>query len=82
MAGPISAILCVLSIIKDLGPPVGLHINLSKCELLNINDLSRFPDEMKKSNVPHFDIFGAQIGDFLFFAKYIAQKRTDASKLL
>ena len=37
---------------------------------------------MKKSNVPHFDILGAPIGDFLFCAKYIAQKRTDASKLL
>ena len=36
---------------------------------------------MKKSNVPHFDILGAPIGDFLFCAKYIAQERT-ASKLL
>ena len=32
VAGPISAVLRVLSIIKDLGPPLGLHINLSKCE--------------------------------------------------
>ena len=81
MAGPISAVLRVLSIITDLGPPLGLHINLSKCELFSVNDLSRFPNEMKKSNVPHFDILGAPIGDFLFCAKYIAQKRTDASKL-
>ena len=53
-----------------------------KCESFSVNDLSRFPNEMKKSNVPHFDILGAPIGDFLFCAKYIAQKRTDASKLL
>ena len=58
VAGPITAVLCVLSIIKDLGPPLGLHINLSKCELFSVNDLSRFPDEMKKlaqegSSVPH-----------------------------
>ena len=64
VAGPISAVLRVLSIIKDLGPPLGLHINLSKCELFSVNDQSRFPDEMKKSNVPHFDILGAPIGDF------------------
>ena len=32
--------------------------------------------------MPHFDILGAPIGDFLFCAKYIAQKRTAASKLL
>ena len=84
VAGPISVVLSVLSItiIKDLGPPLGLHINLSKCELFSVNDLSTFPDEMKKSNVPHFDILGAPIGDFLFCAKYIAQKRTDAFKLL
>ena len=72
----------LFSIITDLGPPLGLHINLSKCELFSVNDLSRFPNEMEKSNVPHFDILGAPIGDFLFCAKYIAQKRTDASKLL
>ena len=82
VAGPISAVLRVLSIIKDLGPPLSLHINLSKWELFSVNDLSRFPDEMKKSNVPHFDILGAPIGDFLFCAKYIAQKHADASKLL
>ena len=82
VAGPISAVLRVLSIIKDLGPPLGLHINLSKCKLFSVNDLSRFPDEMKKSNVPHFEILGAPIGDFLFCAKYIGQKCTDASKLL
>ena len=42
VAGPISAVLRVLSIITDLGPPLGLHINLSKCELFSVNDLSRF----------------------------------------
>ncbi|KAL5475527.1 hypothetical protein EMCRGX_G025354 [Ephydatia muelleri] len=41
-----------------------------------------FPAEMKKSNVPHFDILRAPIGDFLFCAKYIAQKCMDTSKLL
>ena len=45
--GPISAVLRVLSIIKDLEPPLGLHINFSKCELFSV---SRFPDEMKKYN--------------------------------
>ena len=74
VAGPISAVLRVLSIIKDLGPPLGLHINLSNCELFSVNDLSRFSDEIKKSNVPHFDILGAPIGDFSFCAKYILLK--------
>ena len=71
VASPISAVLRVLSIITDLGPPLGLHINLSKCELFSVNDRSRFPNEMKKSNVPHFDILGAPIGDFLFCANIL-----------
>ena len=51
-----------------------------KCELLS--DLSSFPDEMKRSNVPHFEILGAPIGDLLFYAKFVAQKQSEASKLL
>ena len=54
MADPISAVLCMLSIIKYLGPPVSLHINLPKCELLNVNDLSRFPDEIEKIQCASF----------------------------
>ena len=36
-----------------------------------------FQDEIKTSNVPHFDILRAPIGDILFCANYVAQKRTD-----
>ena len=37
------SITIMLSIIKDLGPPTGLHINLSKCDLFSIIDLSNYP---------------------------------------
>ena len=37
VAGPTSAVLRLLSDVKDLGPPPGLHINLSKCELAQRN---------------------------------------------
>ena len=37
---------------------------------------------MKQSNVPHFEILGAPIGDLVFCAKYVAQKRSEACKLL
>ena len=47
VAGPISAVVHVLSIVKALGPPLGLHINLSKCELFSVDDLNMIPDEMK-----------------------------------
>ena len=74
VAGLISAVLRVLSIIKDLGPPLGLHINLSNCELFSANYLSRFSDEMKKSYVPHFDILGAPIGDYYFLCQVYCSK--------
>eukprot|EP00731_Ephydatia_muelleri_P002906 Em0001g2906a len=37
---------------------------------------------MKRSNVPHFEILEAPIGDLVFCAKFVAQKQSEASKLL
>ncbi|KAL5505640.1 hypothetical protein EMCRGX_G007104 [Ephydatia muelleri] len=82
VAGPIAAIARVLAIIQVRGPPLGLYINITKCELFSLSDLSTFPDEMKRSNVPHFEILGAPIGDLVFCAKFVAQKQSEASKLL
>ena len=36
---------------------------------------------MKRSNVPHIEILGAPIGDLIFCAKIVAQKRASALKL-
>ena len=41
-----------------------------------------FPSMMKTSNVPHFDILGAPIGDAIFCARFVSQKCAMASKLL
>ena len=82
VAGPITAIARVLAIIQDHGPPLGLYINIAKCELFSLSDLTSFPDEIKRSNVTHFEILGAPIGDLVFCAKFVAQKQSEASKLL
>ena len=37
---------------------------------------------MRRLNVPHFEILGAPIGDLVFCAKFVAQKQSEASKLL
>ncbi|KAL5481611.1 hypothetical protein EMCRGX_G021806 [Ephydatia muelleri] len=65
-----------------MGPSLGLFINVSKCELFGHGDLSSFPPEMKVSRVPNLEILGAPIGDPIFCAKFLAQKRADAAKLL
>ena len=75
IAGPKLAVLHALSIVQDLGPPNGLSVNTSKCELYSIGDLSIFPSEMKSSKDLNFEILGAPIGDFVFCAKYASQKR-------
>ena len=82
VAGPVAAIARVLAIIQESGPPLGLNINIAKCELFSSRDLSSFPEEMRRSNVPHFEILGAPIGDLVFCATFVAQKQSEASKLL
>ena len=67
---------------SDLGPPLGLVINSSKCELYGDCDLQPFPSEMKKCNAFNFEILGAPIGDTIFCAKFIAENRAGASKFL
>ena len=74
IAGSKQAVVQALSIIQDLGPPLGLVINSSKCELYGDCDLQPFPSEMKKCNAFNFEILGAPIGDTIFCAKFIAEK--------
>eukprot|EP00731_Ephydatia_muelleri_P009897 Em0005g483a len=83
LAGPKSAVLRAMHLIEELGPPFGIFINLAKCELYSRNELSStFPVMIKSSQVPHLEILGAPIGDFLFCSKFIASRRKIASKLL
>ena len=82
IAGPKQAVAHALSIIQDLGPPLGLHINIAKCELYSPCDLSLFPSDMKRFTSPHIEILGAPIGDIIFCGKFVAQKRAEARHLL
>ncbi|KAL5457665.1 hypothetical protein EMCRGX_G034949 [Ephydatia muelleri] len=82
LAGPRQAVLRALSIIEDLGPPLGIFINLSKCELFSRSDISMFPPVMKASHVPHLDILGTPIGDYHFCTGFFAAKRAELTKLL
>ena len=82
VAGPRLAVEKTLSIIQELGPPFGLFVNPTKCELFGLADLNSFQIEMKRSNVPHLEILGAPIRDLISCAKIVAQKRTIALELL
>ena len=82
ITGPRLAVSRALSIIQEQESALGLFNNAAKCELFSLSDLSMFPSEMKKSNVPHFEILGSSIGDAIFCTKYVSSKCAIASKLL
>ena len=67
---------------QELGPPLGLYVNISQCELYCPGDTPTFPSELKVSNLPHFEILGCPIGDYIYCANFIASKRLQARKLL
>ena len=66
LAGPISAVHRALAPIKGIGPPLGLFVNMSKCEVYSQSDLSLFPTDMKLSHNPNIEILGIPIGDKIF----------------
>ena len=69
-------------LIQQVGPPLGIRINTSKCEFLSQGDLDGFLASTKRSHESNFEILGAPIGDVIFHVKFLAQKRSKADRLL
>ena len=82
LTGRRSAALRALSLIEELGPSLGIHINLTKCELFSHFGNSMFPPAVKFSHHSNLEILGAPIGDYLYCSKFIAGKCANARKLL
>ena len=80
LAGTRPAVLRALHLIEDLGPALGLHVNLAKCELFSRE--GSFPPDVRCSLLPNLDILGAPIGDYLHCSKFIAGKCAESSRLL
>ena len=82
LTGRRSAVLRALSLIEELGPSLGTHINLAKCEFFSHFGNSMFPPAVKFSHHPNLEILGAPIGDYLYCSKFVAGKCADTRKLL
>ena len=82
LAGPTDAVKRAIQLIQQIGPPMGLRINATKCELISQGSLEGFPADMKRQHDPNVEILGAPIGDVIFCAKFLAQKRAKAVRLL
>ena len=62
LAGTRSAVLRALHLIEELGPALGLHVNLAKCEMFSRRGNTSFPPEVRCSLLPNLYIIGAPIG--------------------
>ena len=82
MAGESSSVLRGLTIIQAQGPSLGFFVNLQKCELFSVSDLSSFPPSIQTSNQPNMEILGAPIGDAEFCRQFFASKHQAALALL
>ncbi|KAL5473538.1 hypothetical protein EMCRGX_G028029 [Ephydatia muelleri] len=82
LAGPTDAVKRAIQLIQQIGPPMGLRINATKCELISQGSLEGFPADMKRQHDPNVEILGAPIGDLIFCAKFLAQKQAKAVRLL
>ena len=81
-AGPSSHVRKALTLFLELGPPLGLHVNIKKCEVFSNGSLVHFPSEMKQSSKPNLEILGIPIGDADFCSAVLERKRSEASFLL
>ena len=82
LAGPRSTVSNILALLQELGPPLGLHVNIPKCEVFSQSSLDCFPSDIKKSNNSNIDILGSPIGDTEFCHQFITRKQSEAKSLL
>ena len=70
LAGSRPAVLLALHLIEEMGPALGLHVNLAKCELFSRKGNTSFPPDVRCSLLPNSDILGAPIDDYLYRSKF------------
>ena len=58
LAGPRQSLCQALDCLQVHGPALGLHVNLSKCELFSLHNLDVFPSVMKAYDKPNIEILG------------------------
>ncbi|KAL5500371.1 hypothetical protein EMCRGX_G011922 [Ephydatia muelleri] len=82
LAGSRPAVLRAVHLLEELGPVLGIHINLTKCELFGRMGNTAFPPSVRSSLLPNLDILGTPIGDYLHCTRFICEKISQAKGLL
>eukprot|EP00731_Ephydatia_muelleri_P003982 Em0002g158a len=63
LAGPRATLCRAITLLQSEGPALGIHINMSKCEVFSSHSLDLFPPGMIYSDKPNLVILGAPIGN-------------------
>ena len=82
LCGSRAVALRAIETLRQAIPWTGLSLKLEKCELHSRSDLSAFSAEMRRSNLPRFELLRLPIGDALFCERFIEDKRKGATELL
>jgi len=74
LGGEADALQKALEIIRNEGPSLGLHVNISKCEICGSRKeaLDQFTGVIKRMD--NFDIVGTPIGSHSFCEEYVSQR--------
>ena len=81
IAGDRKAVACALDLMMELGPHLGLHTNLHKCELFNRNQNSFFPTSVKFSPNRNMIILASPLGDLIHCTRFFAERCTGSKNL-
>ena len=60
LAGSRPAVLRAVHLLEEFGPALGIHINLTKCELFGRMGNTAFPPSVRSSLLPNLDILGVK----------------------
>ena len=73
LAGSHPAELRAVDLLEELGPALGIHINLTKCEIFGRMGNTSFPPSVRSSLLSYLDILGVPIGDYLHCTHFISE---------
>ena len=73
LAGPRATLCRAITLLQSEGPALGIHINMSKCEVFSSHSLDLFPPGMITSDKPNLVILGAPIGNKEFCLSFVAK---------
>ncbi|KAL5486630.1 hypothetical protein EMCRGX_G019137 [Ephydatia muelleri] len=62
-----------ITLLQSEGPALGIHINMSKCEVFSSHSLDLFPLGMISSEKPNLVILGAPIGNKEFCSSFVSK---------